>query len=307
MEGGINLSINLDKMVTESRNERTMHLDEMNTLEVVTVMNEEDRTIPDAISLHLNEIATVAQWASDSMQNNGHVYYMGAGTSGRLGVLDSVECPPTFGVDYDLVVGLIAGGPNAFVKAKEGAEDSKDLGRQALIEHNLSKDDLVIGLAASGRTPYVIGGLEYANEIGCKTASISCNTNSEIGNVANLAIDVIVGPEVLTGSTRLKAGTAQKMILNMISTAAMVNCGKAYQNLMVDVKQNNEKLCSRALNIVMAATDADRDTAKQKLKEANGSCKKAIVMILAECDSIQADELLAKAKGHVRKAIEKGV
>ncbi len=284
-----------------------MNLDQMSTLEVIEIMNDQNRTIPDAIKKHLHEIAIVADIAANVIANDGHIYYIGAGTSGRIGVLDSVECPPTFGVAPDLVVGLIAGGENAFIKAKEGAEDSQELGKQDLQAHNLGKNDLVIGIAASGRTPYVIGGLKYAREIGCKTAAISCNENSEIGQIAKVAIDVIVGPEVLTGSTRLKAGTAQKMILNMISTAAMVKCGKTYENLMVDVMQTNEKLCVRAQKIVKEATGVDQKTAKKVLKQANGSCKKAIVMILVGCDQKEADELLEKANGHIRNAIKRGV
>ena len=228
---------------------------------------------------------------------------MGAGTSGRLGVLDAVECPPTFGVDPSLVVGLIAGGEKAFVRAVEGAEDDPALGRLDLQKIHLAKEDLVIGIAASGRTPYVLGGLEYAAEVGCHTVAISCNPGSIIGKYAQLAIEVVPGPEVLTGSTRLKAGTCQKLILNMISTATMVGCGKAYQNLMVDVVQTNEKLVTRAQNIVMESTGVNRETAKKVIQEAGGSCKKAIVMILANCDAEAAGKRLDKAKGHVREAI----
>lgn len=292
-------------MATEKRNVKTMELDRMSTLEIVTIMNSEDQSVPIAIHLHLKSIAQIADWVAEAIMAGGHLYYVGAGTSGRLGVLDSVECPPTFGVDSNTVVGLIAGGSGAFVKAKEGAEDSKVLGRNDLIEVNLTNKDVVVGIAASGRTPYVIGALEYANEVGCKTATISCNKNSEIGKVAKLAIDVVVGPEVLTGSTRLKAGTAQKMILNMISTAAMVQCGKAYQNLMVDVQQTNEKLCVRARKIVQEATGVDEQVAEQFLSRANGSCKSAIVMILADCSYEKALQLLEDANGQVRTAIEK--
>jgi N-acetylmuramic acid 6-phosphate etherase len=228
---------------------------------------------------------------------------MGAGTSGRLGVLDAVECPPTFGVAPEVVVGLIAGGEKAFVKAVEGAEDSRQLGHDDLVNIDLQKRDIVIGIAASGRTPYVLGGLAYAQEVGCHTVAISCNPGSAIGQAAELAIEVVPGPEVLTGSTRLKSGTCQKLILNMISTATMVGCGKAYQNLMVDVMQTNEKLIVRAQNIVMEATGCDRETATEKIAIAGGSAKTAITMILADCDLEEAQERLAKAKGHVREAI----
>lgn len=295
--------LNLEKMTTEQRNPDTMNLDEMTTLQIVTEMNREDAGIPAAIRPHLPEIAKVAQWGAESLSQGGRIFYMGAGTSGRLGVLDASECPPTFGVSADTVVGLIAGGPSAIMKAVEGAEDNRELGAQDLKDHNLVQNDLVIGLAASGRTPYVIGGIEYAKSIGCRTAAITCNEGSAIGKASDCAIDVVVGPEVLTGSTRLKAGTAEKMILNMISTAAMVQIGKSYGNLMVDVVLSNEKLQVRAENIVMQATGVDRETAKRTIASAGGRCKTAITMILADCTKEEAEQRLAQADGHVRKAI----
>ena len=298
------MELNLRTMTTETRNPNTMHLDAMTPLEIVTVMNQEDRKIPLAIEAVLPQIAQCAQWAMEAMQNGGRVIYMGAGTSGRLGVLDAVECPPTFGVAPEVVVGLIAGGEKAFVKAVEGAEDSRELGRQDLINVNLEPRDIVIGIAASGRTPYVLGGLAYAQEVGCHTVGISCNPGSAVGAAAELAIEVVPGPECLTGSTRLKSGTCQKLILNMISTATMVGCGKAYQNLMVDVMQTNEKLVVRAQNIVMEATGCDRETAAEKIAIAGGNAKTAITMILADCGLEEARERLAKAKGHVRGAIQ---
>jgi N-acetylmuramic acid 6-phosphate etherase len=228
---------------------------------------------------------------------------MGAGTSGRLGVLDAAECPPTFGVPQGMVIGLIAGGEKAFIKAIEGAEDSRELGRSDLIAHRLTAQDLVIGIAASGRTPYVLGGLEYAHEVGCRTAAIACNIGSAIGKAADLAIEVNCGPEVLTGSTRLKSGTAQKLILNMISTASMVRSGKAYQNLMVDVMQTNEKLHTRAENIVMDATGVERSEARSAIDEAGGSVKCAITMLLAGCSAAEAAQRLTDAGGHVRAAV----
>ena len=298
------MSLNLKNMSTETRNQNTMNLDVMSPLEVVTVMNQEDAKVPAAITPALPNIAQCVTWAIESIEAGGRIIYMGAGTSGRLGVLDAVECPPTFGVAPEVVVGLIAGGEKAFVKAVEGAEDSRELGRQDLIDINLQKRDIVIGIAASGRTPYVLGGLAYAKEVGCHTVGISCNPGSAVGAAGELAIEVVPGPECLTGSTRLKSGTGQKLILNMISTATMVGCGKAYQNLMVDVMQTNEKLVVRAQNIVMEATGCDRETAAEKIALADGNAKTAITMILADCDVTEARERLAKAKGHVRGAIQ---
>lgn len=297
------MSLNLANMSTETRNPNTMLLDTMTPLEIVTAMNQEDARIAQVIQPELPHVAQCVVWGIASIQSGGRIIYMGAGTSGRLGVLDAVECPPTFGVDPSLVVGLIAGGEKAFVRAVEGAEDDPNLGRLDLQKIHLVKEDLVIGIAASGRTPYVLGGLEYATEVGCHTVAISCNPGSVIGKYAQLAIEVVPGSEVLTGSTRLKAGTCQKLILNMISTATMVGCGKAYQNLMVDVVQTNEKLVTRAQNIVMEATGVNRETAKKMILEAGGSCKKAIVMILANCDAEAAQKRLDQAKGHVREAI----
>lgn len=297
------MSLNLKNMSTETRNQNTMNLDIMSPLEVVTVMNQEDARVPEAIKPALPNIAQCVTWAIESIEAGGRIVYMGAGTSGRLGVLDAVECPPTFGVAPEVVVGLIAGGEKAFVKAVEGAEDSRQLGHDDLVNIGLEKRDIVIGIAASGRTPYVLGGLAYAQEVGCHTVAISCNPGSAIGQAAELAIEVVPGPEVLTGSTRLKSGTCQKLILNMISTATMVGCGKAYQNLMVDVMQTNEKLVVRAQNIVMEATGCDRETAAEKIAIASGNAKTAITMILADCGLEEAKERLAKAKGHVREAI----
>ncbi|MBP8713856.1 MAG: N-acetylmuramic acid 6-phosphate etherase [Lachnospiraceae bacterium] len=295
--------LDLGQMVTESRDPDTMNLDQMNPLEIITVMNNEDRKIADAIQPWLPKISKIVEWAIESLDNGGRIIYMGAGTSGRLGVLDAAECPPTFGVSPKIVEGMIAGGSSAFIKAVEGAEDNKELGKEDLVAHDLNKNDIVIGLAASGRTPYVIGGLDYAGSIGCHTAAISCNKDSAIGKAAEIAVDAVVGPEILTGSTRLKAGTAEKMILNMISTATMVGIGKTYENLMVDVMQTNEKLHARAENIVMTATGVSKETAKIKIKEAEGNCKTAITMILAECTKEEAVERLKAAKGHIRKAI----
>ena len=297
------MGLTLDNLLTEARNPQTMELDSMTPLEIVTAMNREDARVPESIRPQLPNIAQCVAWATEAIRSGGRLIYMGAGTSGRLGVLDAVECPPTFGVSPDVVVGLIAGGEGAFVKAVEGAEDSRELGKADLEAIGLTPKDLVVGIAASGRTPYVLGGLAYANSLGCKTAAISCNPGSALGKEARLAIEVAPGPECLTGSTRLKAGTAQKLILNMISTATMVGCGKAYSNLMVDVMQTNEKLVVRAQNIVMEATGVSRDSAKEAIAQAGGSCKLAVTMILADCTVEEAKERRERCGGSVRQAI----
>ena len=296
--------IDLSVLVTESRNKETMGLDQMTPLEIVTVMNREDGKAVEAIGEVLPQIAQAIAWCTDSLKQKGRIIYIGAGTSGRLGVLDAVECPPTFGVSPDVVVGLMAGGTPAFVRAVEGAEDSQTMGEEDLKEIHLSPADIVIGLAASGRTPYVIYGLRYAKKIGCRTVAVSCNRDSEIGKEADLAIEPVPGPEVLTGSTRLKAGTVQKMVLNMISTGSMVGIGKVYQNLMVDVVQTNMKLITRAENIVMTATGCTREEARDSLEEAEGSVKLAITMILLQCGAKSAKTRLHRAGGYVRNAIQ---
>ena len=296
--------IDLSVLVTESRNKETMGLDQMTPLEIVTVMNREDGKAVEAVEEVLPQIAQAIALCTDSLKQNGRIIYIGAGTSGRLGVLDAVECPPTFGVSPDVVVGLMAGGTPAFVKAVEGAEDSQTMGEEDLKEIHLSPADIVIGLAASGRTPYVIYGLRYAKKIGCRTVAVSCNRDSEIGKEADLAIEPVPGPEVLTGSTRLKAGTVQKMVLNMISTGSMVGIGKVYQNLMVDVVQTNMKLITRAENIVMTATGCTREEARDSLEEAEGSVKLAITMILLQCGAKSAKTRLNRAGGYVRNAIQ---
>ena len=298
------MSVNLRGMTTETRNPHTMELDRMSELEIVTAMNQEDAKVPQAVSRCLPQIAQAAAFAVEAFRNGGRMFYLGAGTSGRLGVLDAAECPPTFGVPREMVVGLIAGGDQAFTTAIEGAEDSLTLAEEELKAHDLSGRDFVVGIAASGRTPYVLGGLEYAKSLGCHTAAIACNAGSAVGKAAELAIEVDCGPEVLTGSTRLKSGTAQKLILNMISTASMVRMGKVYQNLMVDVVQTNEKLCVRAENIVMQATGVDRTEARRVIDEAGGSAKTAITMILAGCTAQQAAQRLEAAGGFVRAAIQ---
>lgn len=295
--------LNLNAMRTESRNPNTMDLDTMSALEIVTVMNREDEKVPLAIRNCLPQIARCAELAGEALRAGGRIVYIGAGTSGRLGVLDAVECPPTFGVPYGTVVGLVASGAAAFDKPLEDAEDKPEEGVRDVKAIDLKKEDILIGIAASGRTPYVLGGIEYAKGLGCHTAAIVCNGNSPMAAAAELAIEVFPGPECVTGSTRLKAGTCQKLILNMISTAAMVSCGKVYQNLMVDVDPCNEKLVVRARKIVMEATGCQESLAAQALNQAGGHPKTAITMILADCDAQEARARLERAGGHVREAI----
>ncbi len=296
--------LDLATLTTETRNVDTMDLDRMTPEEFVRVMNREDHKVAEAVEKVLPQIAQTITWAVEALKKGGRIIYVGAGTSGRLGILDAAECPPTFGVSSDMVVGVIAGGTEALTKAVENAEDSDRLCEEDLKKIRLSEKDLVIGLATSGRTPYVVYGLRYAGQMGCRTVGISCNADAWISEEAGLAIEVVTGPEVLTGSTRLKAGTAQKMILNMISTGSMAGIGKVYQNLMVDVQQSNEKLMIRARNITMEATGCTAEEAERVLKAAGGYVKKAILMILLECDSGEADRALEKADGHIRKALE---
>ena len=294
----------LNNLSTETRNPATLNLDHMSSLEIATQMNIEDQKAPLAIKPLLPKIAEVIDLAYNSISNGARVIYLGAGTSGRLAVCDAAECPPTFSASPNTFIALIAGGESAFIKAVEGAEDSLELAKKNLLEKNICNKDLVIGLAASGRTPFVIGGLKFAKEVGCKTVAISCNKNSKISEFADISLEIIVGPEILTGSTRLKAGTAQKMVLNMISTGAMVKCGKVYQNLMVDLMQTNEKLKVRAENIVMQATEVKREEARKVIDEAKGSVKTAIFMILAKCGYDEAVKKLGDAKGHVSTALD---
>lgn len=297
--------IQLEGMTTETPNLKTVNLDTMSTREILQVMNEEDASVPVAIAKVLDQIEKAIEFIASSLEKGGRLIYIGAGTSGRLGLLDAVECPPTFGTHPDQVVGLLAGGHQAFVKAVEGAEDSSELGIEDLKAIHLSAEDTVVGIAASGRTPYVIGALEYANEVGANTVAIACNKDSAVGKVAQVAIEVVPGPEILTGSTRLKAGTAQKLVVNMLSTVSMVRIGKVYKNLMVDVQQTNKKLRVRAENIVMEATSCKREEARNYLEMAEGSVKLAITMILLNCDKEEATKQLEQAKGHIRKAINR--
>ena len=291
-------------MTTETRNDASENLDCMSSIEIVTLMNREDEKIAPAVRKQLPQIAEAVDLCVKSLEQGGRIIYLGAGTSGRLGAIDAAECPPTFGVSRDTVIGLIAGGNQLEISLNNDREDSPDCGKSDLRGIGLNNKDTVIGVAASGRTPYVVGGLDYATELGCNTVSIACNNDSIIGKHASVAIEAIVGSEVLTGSTRLKAGTAQKMILNMISTASMVRTGKAYRNLMVDVVQTNEKLVVRAQNILMEATGVSREEAVTVLEKAVGSVKKAIVMVLASCTAEEAQRRLDTAQGHVREALK---
>ncbi len=294
----------LSELVSEGRNPETMDIDLLPSLEIVQRINQQDKLVPLAMEKVLPEIALAVDKITAAFKAGGRLVYMGAGTSGRLGVLDASECPPTFGVSDQMVIGLIAGGPEAILKAKEGAEDSPLLGKQDLKSIKFNNKDVVVGIAASGRTPYVIGGLEYANEIGATTVALSCNPDSPIADIAQIAISPVVGPEALTGSTRLKSGTAQKLVLNMLTTASMIRIGKSYQNLMVDVKATNEKLVARAARIVMQATDCNKEQATHVLKQTDYEVKLAILMILTDLDIDTARLQLAGQDGFLRKAVE---
>ncbi|MGX7627307.1 N-acetylmuramic acid 6-phosphate etherase [Bacillus thuringiensis] len=293
----------LENLSTEHRNEKTMNLDEMSIKEVLQSMNEEDRTVALAVEKEIEQIEKVVQTVIKSFEEEGRLIYIGAGTSGRLGILDAVECPPTFGTDDKMVQGFIAGGLKAFTKAVEGAEDREELAEEDLKNIGLNEKDTVIGIAASGRTPYVIGGLKYANSVGASTASISCNKNAEISKYAKLNVEVETGAEILTGSTRLKAGTAQKLVLNMISTASMIGVGKVYKNLMVDVQSTNEKLVERSKRIIVEATGVSYEVAAEHYEKAERNVKAAIVMVLLQCKYGEALEKLKEAKGFVKMAL----
>lgn len=296
--------VDISHLVTESRNPKTMNLDDMSLHEFLTIMNEEDACVPLQVKKVLPQIEKAVEKIVDTLKNGGRLFYVGSGTSGRLGILDAVECPPTFSTTNE-VNGIIAGGPGAFVKAKEGAEDNQISGMEEIEEAGITAQDVVVGIAASGRTPHTIGALKKANEIGAYTISIACNLNSRVGQVAQLAIDMDLGPEVITGSTRLKAGTAQKLVLNMLSTASMVGIGKTYQNLMVDVKPTNEKLIERSKRIIMEATDCDYETAQEAFEKCHRHAKTAIVMILLKCTAQEAAKQLEYHHGFVKKAIER--
>lgn len=293
----------LEKLTTEARNSTTMHLDELSTMEILNKMNEEDESVSKVIENQLLEIDKAVNFAIESFNHGGRLIYIGAGTSGRLGILDAVECVPTFGSPKDMVQGIIAGGLKAFTEAVEGAEDNIDDGRRDLEDIGANEKDTVIGIAASGRTPYVIGALDYAKKVNSRTVSISCNKGAKMSQHAEVAIELETGPEVLTGSTRLKAGSAQKMVLNMISTTAMIGIGKVYENLMVDLKPTNQKLEERSKRIIMEATDVEFDTASRFYNMSGHKVKVAIIMILLDCSKEEALKRIDKANGFVRSAL----
>lgn len=297
------MSVEINQLTTERRNPNTMHLDQMSVRQVLELMNKEDQQVPEAIAEALGQIEAAVETIIQSLKAGGRLIYFGAGTSGRLGVLDAAECVPTFGVSPDLVVGLIAGGDKAMVEAVEGAEDSLTLAEEDFRKLNLNANDTVVGIAASGRTPYVIGGLQYAQSIGAKTVSIACNQQAKISHFAQIPIEVDCGPEVLTGSTRLKAGTAQKLILNMLSTVSMIGIGKVYQNLMVDVQATNEKLEERSKRIIMAATECTYEDAARYFEAANQNVKVAIVMILTNLNAEEASQKINAANGFVNQVL----
>ena len=299
-----NLLQTLSTLITEQRNPNSMHVDSLSALDIVQLMNDEDKQVPLAIEKCLPQIAQAVECIVAAFQQGGRLVYIGAGTSGRLGVLDASECPPTFGVSPEMVKGIIAGGERALRHPIEGAEDSKTQAVVDLQTIQFSSKDVLVGIAASGRTPYVIGALEYAKSLGSVTVSIASNPNSAMANIVDIAIDTVVGPEVLTGSSRLKSGTAQKLVLNMLTTASMILMGKCYQNLMVDVQASNEKLKARAIRIVMQATDCDKALAEETLKQADQNAKLAIMMILSGLDRAQAEALLEKHQGKLQLALK---
>lgn len=292
--------MDISRLTTESRNEHSSKLDTLTPEQFVDVMNNEDQKVAQFIKEENHAIAQLITQVINGLNNGGRLIYMGAGTSGRLGVLDAAECVPTFGVTPDVVVGLIAGGPSAMTVAVEGAEDDESLGEQDLRDLNINEHDTVIGIAASGRTPYVIGGLRYAQSINVPTGCVTCNKASEVGKHADYPVQVDVGPEVLTGSTRLKAGTAQKLILNMISTGAMVGIGKVYENLMIDVKATNKKLKQRAVNMIQEVLQTTDEDSVKLFKQSDEQVKVAIVMGMHGISKEEALERLKQTKGFVR-------
>ena len=289
---------------TEERNPQSMEIDLHSSLEIVTIINEEDHGVSKAVKEELSFIAEAVDSIVETIRNGGRLIYLGAGTSGRLGVLDAAECPPTYGTDPSLVQGLIAGGTYALTNSVENVEDSTEQVIKDLKEINFTGKDILVGIAASGRTPYVLTGLGYAKELGAKTIALVTNKNTPIGAAAEIEIAVEVGPEVITGSTRMKSGTAQKMVLNLLSTASMVRLGKVYGNLMVDVKTANKKLYARAERILMQATDTDEANAKHVLQQCDYHVKTAIVMVLCQCDVHEAKKRLKSKDGYIREALK---
>ena len=297
------LRAQLATLTTEAFRPELAEIDRLSTLEIARTMNGEDQSVPAAVARELPAIAAAIDATAERMARGGRLLYLGAGTAGRLGVLDASECPPTFNTDPSEVVGLIAGGPTAMVKAVEGAEDSKELAAADLDALGVGPDDTVVGISASGRTPYAIGAVEHARTLGALTIGLSCNTDSALAAAAEHGIEVVPGPELLTGSTRLKAGTAQKLVLNMISTITMIRLGKTYGNLMVDVRASNEKLRARSRRIVALATGAPDEQIEAALTAAEGEVKNAILIILADVDAATAAQRLRDSHGHLRAAL----
>lgn len=299
------MAIDLSQLATEQRNPNTARIDQVSTLEMVQLINAEDQRVAQSIESVLPDIAQAIDRIATQFQQGGRLFYIGAGTSGRLGILDASECPPTYGVEFGKVIGLIAGGDAAIRKAVEGAEDNRELAATDLQAHQFTEADVLVGLAASGRTPYVIGGIQYAKSLGAFTIAIACTPNSQIGTIADLAIEPLPGPEVITGSTRMKAGTAQKLILNMLSTGAMIKIGKVYGNLMVDVQASNAKLVERCKRIVCEATGVDRHRAEQLLNLTDYDVKLAILIDRTGLSLDCAQALLEEAAGYLQKAIDR--
>lgn len=293
----------LSELPTETRNPRTLGFDAMPTEQLLQVMNDEDASVAGAVATALPRIAQAVELVVRALSGGGRLVYVGAGTSGRLGLLDAAECPPTFGTDPAQVVGLMAGGQDALHSAVEGAEDDGNQGGDDLARLGLGPADVVVGLSASGRTPYVLGALAQAHTLGCATVAVACNPQSAVGTVADVAVEVVTGPEVLTGSTRLKAGTAQKLVCNMITTVSMVRLGKVYDNLMVDMLPTNRKLDDRATRIVIDATGCTPDEAREAMVRAEGQAKVAIVLLLGGGSPAQARARLSDSGGRVREAI----
>ncbi|NAW85208.1 N-acetylmuramic acid 6-phosphate etherase [Photobacterium halotolerans] len=298
------MKIDLNTLITESRNPASQVIDTLSTVDMLKVINDEDKQVALAVERTLPQVAQAVDAIAIAFQQGGRLIYSGAGTSGRLGILDASECPPTYGSDPSQVIGLIAGGREAIFRAVENAEDNSELGAADLKALNFSDKDVLVGIAASGRTPYVIGAMTYAKSVGATVASISCNPDSAMTQLADIAMTPIVGPEVVTGSSRMKAGTAQKMILNMLTTGTMIRTGKVYGNLMVDVEATNAKLVERQKNIVTAATSATREQAESALAACGGHCKTAIVMILTGSTAEEARALLNNSQGFTRQAVQ---
>jgi len=297
--------VELKKIATEQRNPNTMNIDTLPTLEMVRLINREDHRVAEAVGLVTDKIAEAVDLIADRLSKGGRLIYCGAGTSGRLGILDAVECPPTYSTEPEMVQALMAGGYPAIFKAVEGAEDSKTLGAEDMKKIDFTAGDVLVGIAASGRTPYVLGCMEYARELGAPTVAVTCCPGSALDRFADIGIAPAPGPEVVTGSTRMKSGTAQKMVLNMLSTGAMIKLGKVYGNLMVDVKPSNEKLIRRCVTIVCTAAECDEATATAALEACQYRPKTAIVMVCLGIGAEEANALLRKSEGRIAKALGK--